>query len=326
LFIGNIFIRPRLALAPMAGITDHPYRLICKRHGCGLVYSEMVNARGVLVEPQKYFNSYLYASPEEKPVVFQLFGNEPEVMASAGKLLVEKAGADLIDVNMGCSVPKILKNREGAWLMREPYLAMKVIERMTETIEVPVTVKLRAGWEDLPSSAITMAESAEKLGISALAVHGRTVEQRFYGKADWNIIKAVKDRVNIPVWGNGDVTDPHEAEDLLQYSGCDGVMIGRAARGNPWIFSRTSSWLEGDKYHLEASPAEIKDVVITHLNLQINFRGEKIGVREMRKHAGWYLKGTRGAARIRDVINKITTAEAFKETIKEWYTLNYCSD
>jgi len=320
--IGDLKVFNKIFLAPMAGIADHPFRLICKQHGCGLVYSEMVNARGILSEVSTYFKTYLHFTPEERPIAVQLFGREPETMASAGCLVANDSGADLIDINMGCSVPKILKNREGAWLMKEPDQALRIIERMVEKVNKPVTIKLRKGWQGGSYNAIEMAKAAENLGVKAVAIHGRTVEQRFTGKADWDIIKEVKSQVSIPVIGNGDVTTPHEADRLLNYSGCDAIMIGRAAKGNPWIFSRIRAWLDS-KIDLPGPTIEqIKDIMLYHLELLTAFKGEKAGVRELRKHVGWYIKGTKGAAVTRNAINQTITKEGVKKLIQEWYYNN----
>ncbi len=308
----------RVVLAPMAGITDHPFRLICKKQGCGIVYSEMINARGLLAEPQKYQQDYLYASSVEKPLVAQLFGSDPEVMASAGVLAWE-AGADLVDINMGCSVPKVLKNREGAYLMKDQELAGRIMEQMVRRIPVPVMVKMRKGWENALESenAVSLAEIAAKAGIKAVVVHGRTVEQRFTGEADWEIIREVREAVDIPVIGNGDVTDYLKAEKMLAQSDCHGIMVGRGVKGNPWLLSQIKTYLHEGRFLPGPSAGEIIKTLLYHLQLQIDFKGEKVGAREMRKHASWYIKGMRGAASARELFNRAVNQQEFKEVLEK---------
>ncbi len=312
--IGKVITGNKLVLAPMAGITDYPFRSICKQHECGLLFSEMVSARGLLNGPEEYLRSYLYIGGDDRPLSVQLFGSDPDTI-SRGAVVARNAGADIIDINMGCSVPKILKNRAGAWLMRDTDLASRVMERTVKKVDVPVTVKFRRGWEALNiDAAVDIAAAAEKVGVAAVSVHGRTVEQRFSGEADWGIIKKIKTRVSIPVIGNGDVCSPGDAVNMLNYTGCEGVMIGRAARGNPWIFSRTQSVLQG-REKVEPSAEEKIYKLLHHLKLLVEFKGEITGVKEMRRHAKWYLKGIRNANRVKQNLNRINNREEFKSEV-----------
>ncbi len=312
--IGNIPVVNNFVLAPMAGITSYPFRLICKEHQCGLVFSEMISAKGLIRNPGEYYKGLLYVSEEERPVAVQLFGSDPETMAEAAAL-VREAGADIVDINMGCPVPKIIKNRAGAWLMKEPELATRIMERTVQSVDIPVTVKMRKGWEERQEGALDLAERARAAGVAAVSLHGRTVEQYYSGEADWDIIKEVKKKLNIPVIGNGDVFSPGDAARMFEYTGCDGIMIGRAARGNPWIFSRLNTWREGRDFSEEPPLEEKVKTLLYHLELMINLKGEVRAIKEMRRHTGWYLKGVRGAGKARERINRIRTREDFVQEI-----------
>ena len=314
--IGNIRLGAPVALAPMAGITDMPFRVICKELGCGLVVSEMVSAKGLLYKNVKTFDM-LRIAPEERPAAIQLFGNVPQELARAAKI-VEADGADIVDFNMGCPVPKIVNNGEGSALMKNPQLAYEILARMADAVKIPVTVKIRAGWDADHINAPEIAQLAEKAGVVAIAVHGRTREQFYNGKAEWGVIKAVKDAVKIPVFGNGDILSAEDGLRMFKETGCDGLMIGRGADGNPWIFKEIISALNGDAQRFEPSLNERMDMIVRHLKMLISFKGEVIAVKEMRRHAGAYLKGMPMAAEYRRRINALNTFDEFKLLAEEY--------
>ncbi len=306
--IGGVTLKNNLILAPMAGVTDLPFRLLCSEQGAGLCGMEMVSAKAILYG-NKNTEGLLEIHPEEGPVSLQLFGSDPKIVSEMAKRIEERPFA-LLDINMGCPVPKIVNNGEGSALMREPKLAGKIIAATVKAVKKPVTVKIRKGFDQAHVNAVEMAKIAEDAGAAAVAVHGRTREQFYSGEADWEIIAAVKEAVAIPVIGNGDVTDERSAERLLSQTGCDGVMIGRAARGNPWLFGRIAAWLADGRELPGASVEEKKQMILRHAALQLTIKGEYTGVREMRKHLSWYTAGMAGSARLRGCINQ---AESFEE-------------
>lgn len=308
--IGNVQPSNIVFLAPMAGVTDMPFRLICREMGCGLTYTEMASSKAFDYSHEKTWE-IARLNPSEKPAAVQIFGSDPEGMARTAAKLCEE-GADLIDINMGCPTPKIVKNGEGSALMLEPELAEKIIKTVVNNSSVPVTVKMRKSWDDSGkgANAVELALIAEASGASGIAVHGRTREQFYSGSADWEIIKKVKEAVNIPVIGNGDIQVPQDAHRMIESTGCDAVMIGRAAQGNPWIFKRTIHYLESGEDIPEPSVDERINTAVRHFNDMIAYKGEYIAVREMRKHIVWYLKGIRNAARVREEINRIEESEA----------------
>lgn len=314
--IGNIRLSAPVALAPMAGITDMPFRIICKELGCGLVVSEMVSAKGLLYKNVKTFDM-LRIAQEERPAAIQLFGSNPMELARAAKI-VEADGADIIDFNMGCPVPKIVNNGEGSALMKNPQLVYEILARMADSVKIPVTVKIRAGWDEKNINAPEIALLAEKAGVAAIAVHGRTREQYYNGKADWNVIKKVKETVKIPVFGNGDILTAADGLRMLKETGCDGLMIGRGADGNPWIFTEIINALNGNcgKYEV---PLDVRlHMIERHLRMLKDFKGEVIAVKEMRRHAGAYLKGMPMAAEYRRRINELNTCEEFGALLREY--------
>ncbi|MBQ7758185.1 tRNA dihydrouridine synthase DusB [Anaerotignum sp.] len=299
--IGNLELENNVFLAPMAGVTDLPFRLLCKEMGCGLVYSEMVSAKGILYD-NKNTTELLEIDPKERPVAVQLFGSDPEILGAMAKK-IEQYPIDIIDVNMGCPAPKIVKNGEGSCLMKTPELVGKIVKSLVESQSKPVTIKFRKGFDDDHVNAVEIAKVAEANGASAVAVHGRTREQYYSGKADWDIIKQVKEAVNIPVIGNGDIFTPQDAKNLLEHTGCDAIMVGRGAQGNPWIFKRILHYLNTGELLPEPTAEERVEKALRHAQMLIDYKGEYIGVREMRKHMAWYMKGMPGAAELRGKLN-----------------------
>jgi tRNA-dihydrouridine synthase B len=307
-----------LVLAPMAGITDLPSRIICREMGAGLVYSEMVSAEA-LVRNQRKTMEMLVTDPRERPVVFQIFGCKPASMAGAAKLLSERE-IDLIDINMGCPVPKVLRSGAGSALLRDLSLAREIMSAVVAASEKPVTVKVRLGWDAKSIIIVELAQAAEKAGIAAITVHARTKAQGFSGKADWSMIKVVKESVGIPVIGNGDVRSALDAKRMLDETHCDGVMIGRAIEGNPWIFREAKTYLETGVVPSSPTLKEREAVMLRHLNDVIAMLGENIGIREMRKHLCWYTKGLPGGGEFRDKVNHLTRIEDVLRAIREYFT------
>lgn len=313
--IGNITFDNNLILAPMAGVTDLPFRILCREQGCGLAVTEMVSAKAILYK-NKNTNELLSVSDQEGPVSVQLFGSDPEIMADMAKAIESRPFA-LIDVNMGCPVPKIVNNGEGSALMKDIKLAEKILTAMVKAVKKPVTVKFRKGFTEETCNAVEFARMAESCGVAAVAVHGRTREQYYSGTADWEIIRQVKEAVSIPVIGNGDVFEPEDAKALLDQTGCDGIMIARGAKGNPWIFSRTLRYLETGKLSEPPSPKEISQMILRHGTMQAEHKGEVVAMREMRKHMAWYTAGLPHSAKLRNDINKVETMEELKKFVIE---------
>ncbi|MCR1899061.1 tRNA dihydrouridine synthase DusB [Irregularibacter muris] len=313
--IGNLIIDNPVFLAPMAGVTDLPYRILVKQQGCGLLYTEMISAKGLYYNNEKTSN-LTEIHPKEKPVALQIFGSEPEVMGKIAEQL-NAMDFEILDINMGCPTPKITKNGDGSALMKNPKRAGEIIKAVSKASKKPVTVKIRRGWDDTSINAVEMAKIAEESGAKAIAIHGRTREQFYSGQADWSIIKEVKDKVSIPVIGNGDITSPELAKAMIDQTGCDAIMIGRAAQGNPWIFRRTVHYLKTGELLPEPTPGEIVDMILKHMELTIQYKGERVGIREMRKHISWYTKGLEGSNKIRKTVNRLETQAEIKELLKE---------
>lgn len=313
--IGKIVLSAPAALAPMAGITDWPFRILCKEQGVGLLVSEMISAKGLLYNNKKTFEM-LEIAAQERPVAIQLFGSEPLEMAKAAKI-VQSCGADLIDVNMGCPVPKVVNNGEGSALMKAPDKVYALLAAMREVLDIPLTVKIRSGFDENCINAVQIAELAERAGVDALAVHARTRRQMYMGRADWQVIKQVVQSIKIPVWGNGDVNSPDAALRMMAETGCAGVMVGRAAEGNPWIFREIIAALQGHTVST-ISLEERFAMIHRHLELLIVCKGEKIAVQEMRRHAAAYIKGLPFATGQRALFNNTTDAAVFHKLLEKY--------
>jgi len=301
--IGNVELQNRYILAPMAGVSDLPFRLLCKEQGAGLVCMEMVSAKAIYYN-NKNTDMLMEIHPEEGLVSLQLFGSEPQIMGEMAKRIEERPFS-ILDVNMGCPVPKVVNNHEGSALMKNPKRVEEIVTSLVKAIDKPVTVKIRKGFDDNNVNAVEIAKIAEACGAAAVAVHGRTREQYYSGKADWEIIARVKDAVKIPVIGNGDVTDIESAQKLVEQTGCDGIMIGRAVRGNPFLFRELVHFEQTGKRCPKATPQEVREAILKHAALQIEYKGEYTAVREMRKHISWYSAGYPGSTKLRAKINEM---------------------
>ncbi len=303
--IGSVMLPNNLILAPMAGVTDLPFRLLCKEQGAGFVCMEMVSAKAICYGNKKT-EQLLVTDPAEGPVSLQLFGSEPDILAEAASRIAERPFA-VLDFNMGCPVPKVVKNGEGSALMRDPRRVEKILTALVRAAKKPVTVKIRKGFDEAHANAVEIARVAESCGVAAIAVHGRTREQYYAGEADWDIIRQVKDAVTIPVLGNGDLHTAGDVIRMREETGCDGFLIGRAARGNPWIFHEIAQKLSTGEDLPRPAPREVADMALRHARLLIGQKGEYVGIREMRKHAAWYTAGYRGCASFRGRVSEVCT-------------------
>lgn len=317
LTVGNVTLENNVILAPMAGVTDLPFRLLCREMGAGLVCMEMVSAKAIYYN-NKNTEELLTVHPGEMPASLQLFGSDPEIVADMAARIEERPFA-ILDFNMGCPVPKVVNNGEGSALMKNPKLVEELLTKLVKAVKKPVTVKIRKGFDENSVNAVEIARIAESCGVAAVAVHGRTRAQYYSGKADWEIIRRVKEAVKIPVIGNGDVDSPQAAKALLETTGCDGVMIGRSAQGNPWIFRETVHFLEDGTLIPKPDKEEKKKVILRHAALQLETKGEYTAVREMRKHLAWYTVGMPHSAHFRGMINSMETMEELLAGVEEIY-------
>ncbi|MCD8103456.1 MAG: tRNA dihydrouridine synthase DusB [Lachnospiraceae bacterium] len=313
--IGNVSLDNNIILAPMAGVTDLPFRLLCREQGAGLVCTEMVSAKAIYYH-NKNTDVLLSVSPDERPVSLQLFGSDPDIISEMAAA-IEDRPFDILDFNMGCPVPKVTKNGEGSALMREPKLVEEIITKTVRRIHKPMTVKIRKGFAEDEINAVEIARIAEASGAAAVAVHGRTREQYYSGKADWDIIRQVREAVKIPVIGNGDVDSPQAAKRMLDETGCDGIMVGRAARGNPWLFHQIREYLDTGTILPRPTQDEVREMMLRHARMQVEFKGEYIGIREMRAHISWYTAGFPNSSRLRAAVNQAETLAGLETLLSE---------
>ncbi|ETS92392.1 tRNA dihydrouridine synthase DusB [Veillonella sp. AS16] len=317
--IGSVLIDGQAILAPMAGVSDIAYRLLAKENGAALVCTEMVSAMGIKYKNERT-HELLRIEEAERPVSMQIFGSDPAAIALGAKVVAD-AGADIVDINMGCPVKKVVTSGDGSALMKHPDLAARVAEAAVKAVDVPVTVKMRIGWDYDHINVVDFAKRIESTGVAAIAVHGRTKEQMYSGHADWSYIKAVKETVSIPVIGNGDIVEPENAKRMLDETGCDAVMIGRGAQGNPWIFDRIHQYLATGEVVSAPSALERLDMLMKHFRLLCEYKGEHLAVREIRTHAGWYLKGLPESAYWRNRVNTIHTVTSFQKELETYRSI-----
>ncbi len=314
--IGNVALDNPLVLAPMAGVTDLPFRLLCREQGCGLVYTEMISAKGIYYN-NKNTGQLLQIREDERPVSLQLFGSDPDIISEMAKR-IEHLNFDILDINMGCPVPKVVNNGEGSALMERPELVGEIVEKTARAIQKPVTVKIRKGFTAEHINAVEIAHIAQESGAAAVAVHARTRTQYYSGRADWGIIRQVKERLTVPVIGNGDVRSPEDVAAMMRETGCDGVMIGRGAQGNPWLFGRALTYLREGRLPPEPDIHAVVQMILRHARMLIDLKGEYTGIREMRKHTAWYTAGFPNSSRLRSRINGAESFVEFEKMLLEF--------
>lgn len=314
--IGDVTLKNQLVLAPMAGVTDLPFRLICKEQGAGLLSTEMVSAKAILYKNKNTFD-LMKIDKREHPVSLQLFGSDPDIISKVAAE-IEELPFDILDFNMGCPVPKVVNNHEGSALMEDPKRVREIVSKVSRAIKKPFTVKIRKGFRDDHINAVEIARIIEDSGAAAIAIHARTRQQYYSGTADWDIIRQVKEAVSIPVIGNGDVVSPQSAKALLEETGCDGIMIGRGVRGNPWLFRQILTYFESGILQEKPKFEEVRDMMLYHARLQLQEKGEFTGVREMRKHVAWYTAGYPNSARLRAKVNEVESIDQLEELLYKW--------
>lgn len=318
--IGNVTLENNLILAPMAGVSDLPFRLLCREQGAGLVCMEMVSAKAILYK-NRNTEELLTIDPGEHPVSLQLFGSDPDIISEIAKQIEERP-FDILDLNMGCPVPKVVNNGDGSALMKNPRLAGEIIEKTARAIKKPLTVKIRKGFDDAHVNAVELAHIAQESGAAAVAVHGRTREQYYAGHADWDIIRQVKEAVSIPVIGNGDIRTPEDVAAMAEQTGCDGYMIARGAEGNPWIFRQILHYFETGEHLARPDFSEVTEMLLRHAKMQIDCKGDYTGIREIRKHAAWYTAGYRNSSKLRGRINEVENYEQLEALFRELESYN----